>query len=144
LHALPDLQDAQRKHVTACGVIPALADGLAQAKRELKALDDLAAAAKTVWDIPTVPLRPIERWHDFADDVADVFREAMLSTNPNLVLGVANNGPVVRFVHTVIPFIIGQTPSMDAVAQQLKRSQRACRCKNGRRDYTQTRDKPEA
>jgi hypothetical protein len=64
------------------------------------------------------------RWPEHANTLADAFRKAMHSTNPELELGVANSGPVVRFITAVVPYITDETPTGAAVAQHLKRARR--------------------
>lgn len=59
-------------------------------------------------------------WHKWAPSLATAFRHAMSSTNARK-LGLANDGPVARFVTAVIPFTTDESPKTDAVAQHLKR-----------------------
>jgi hypothetical protein len=57
-------------------------------------------------DMDAVQLMPDynKGWHDIADLVAQTFRAAMRSNNPNKVLGRrSNDGPVPRFVAAVLP-----------------------------------------
>jgi hypothetical protein len=64
---------------------------------------------------------PAERWHDLADTIAHFFIVAMRPNNPTVRFGRSNDGPVPRFVASIIPFITGDTPDVAAVGQHLKR-----------------------
>ncbi len=63
-------------------------------------------------------------WHRYAPRLAEAFRVAMSSTNSKR-LGLSNDGPVVRFVTAVIPYVTGDGPKTGAVAQHLKRTPHA-------------------
>jgi hypothetical protein len=74
----------------------------------------------------TVSVMPdYDDWHDVADFVAQTFRTAMRTNNPNKRFGRSNDGPVPRFVAAVMPTVTGgEAPSVGTVAQYLKRSAR--------------------
>jgi hypothetical protein len=98
-------------------------------QEDLVALDALiaAVAATRVRHSLLLPISqlapPIERWHHFAEDLADAFRGAMHSTNPGLELRLSNNGPVVRFLKALVPEITGEEPTLNSVARYLQRSE---------------------
>ena len=90
----------------------------------LKVLNALAAALEAVTrledhDAP----RRVEQWHEFARDLGLLFRAVMRRANPELELGLSNDGPIGRFVAAVIPFITGETPSVESVARHLQRQE---------------------
>jgi hypothetical protein len=60
---------------------------------------------------------PLENWRHVADSVAGAFRMAMAPQE----FGRSNKGPVPRFVAAVMPLMAGETPTVAAVAQHLKR-----------------------
>ncbi len=60
-------------------------------------------------------------WNDFATSLATRFREAMQTTNPDVILELSDTGPVARFVTAAIPLITGETPTQVAVARHLQR-----------------------
>jgi hypothetical protein len=94
-------------------------------QEDLVTLDALVAAVaatrKLLLKILNLLGQPIERWHDFALDLAEAFREAMHSTNPGLELRPSNNGPVVRFLKAVVPKITGEDPTLNSIARYLQR-----------------------
>ncbi len=53
------------------------------------------------------------------------FGTAMRPTNPGVRLEIGNTGPVSRFVAAAVPLISGERPTVDAVAQELKRQRGA-------------------
>jgi hypothetical protein len=60
-------------------------------------------------------------WHSIAEEVADAFKTAMLSTNPKAPDN-SQRGPVARFVSAVVPYITGEKePSPVAVGAHLTR-----------------------
>jgi hypothetical protein len=65
-------------------------------------------------------LRLPRRWEGYARALADEFKQAMASTNSTR-LGDSADGPVARFIAAVIPLVFSETPSVQAVAQVLKR-----------------------
>ena len=93
-------------------------------KADIAALDRLAEAAALArplaWSWGPLAIAHC-RWHGHAAELADAFRVAMRSTNPDLELGLSNDGPLVRFLAFVIPQITGEEPSMDAIARHLQR-----------------------
>ncbi|MBI5319797.1 hypothetical protein [Bradyrhizobium sp.] len=69
-------------------------------------------------DIDEIALMPeAESWHQIAGMIADAF---MIAMHPQK-LGLSNKGPVARFVAVVMPAMTGESPSIDSVAQHLKR-----------------------
>lgn len=88
----------------------------------IQALDTLAGgieAVRRLKDYDATP--PVEQWHDFAPDLARMFREAMERANPGLRLGLSDKGPVAQYVAAVIPYITGDRPTSNAVARHLQR-----------------------
>ncbi|MGH7111042.1 MAG: hypothetical protein ACREFK_11510, partial [Stellaceae bacterium] len=73
----------------------------------------------------------LEGWHDIALVIAEAFKVAM-SANRIEPLGIANEGPVARFVAAVIPSITGEAPTPGAVSQHLKRCAGARSGTNGK------------
>ena len=102
---------------------------LRSCQKDLVALDALIAAvaatrARHSLLLPISQLAaPIERWHHFAEDLADAFRKAMHSTNPGLELRLSNNGPVVRFLKALVPEITGEKPTLGSIARHLQRAE---------------------
>lgn len=68
------------------------------------------------------PLSP--RWHYFAFELAEEFRMAARRANRGRPLGLSNQGPVASFVAGMVPYITGETPSVEAVARELQREQK--------------------
>jgi len=72
-------------------------------------LEVLELAVRDLLDNPPTLVTPIafNGWHDIAEVLAECFRAAMRSTNPALEIKISNDGPVVRFIASVVPAITG-------------------------------------
>jgi hypothetical protein len=93
----------------------------------LRSLNDalgIANARPLLLVSPSFFTEKVDRWHDFAETLAEAFRQAVRSTNPSLPLQPSNTGPVVRFLIAAIPHITGETPTTAAVARYLQRANR--------------------
>jgi hypothetical protein len=73
----------------------------------------------------------LENWRDVAVGIASVFVSIMKWNNPKLPFGLSNDGPVPRFVAAVVPLITDENPSVENVAQHLKRQARKRRQPTG-------------
>jgi hypothetical protein len=97
---------------------------------ELKHVDELMAALDKITPNSGVfpisdGLPAIDSWHEYATELADLFRDAVSTSNPRAArLGNSNDGPVARFLSVVIPVISSEYPSIEALAQSLKRAAR--------------------
>jgi hypothetical protein len=60
-------------------------------------------------------------WNDFGPELAGMFRQAVENANPGLQIGLADDGPIARFIALVVPYITGETPTVTAVARELQR-----------------------
>ncbi len=69
----------------------------------------------------------VKRWQELAHEISEVFRETMKGSEEHPLLRYSNAGPVARFVAAVIPCITGDNPTIQAVAQHLKRLTRRSR-----------------
>jgi hypothetical protein len=88
------------------------------------ALDQLLEATKKVSSCRSLaPLEPMvapaEKWHDYAEALADAFRKAMRSTNK---VELKYRGPVARFVVAMIRRVTGEKVTEVAVAGYLRRT----------------------
>jgi hypothetical protein len=61
-----------------------------------------------------------ERWAAVAGVLVKDFHNAMLPANPELKLGLSHKGPLARFFAAIVPFLIGEHPTPESVATQLK------------------------
>lgn len=87
-------------------------------------IESVVAAQKNILLRPAFASVPmVHCWHDFAAEVANDFRDAVLASNPGLrILGNSNNGPVARFLVAVAPHVTGEKPNTEAVARFLRRA----------------------
>jgi hypothetical protein len=97
-------------------------------QKNIEALESLSRAMYCVCVERTEVIFPmsihfsnVESRSDCAPIIAEYFRHAMQSTNPDLVLKDSNKGPVPRFVAAVMPFIIGESPTAEAMGKELQR-----------------------
>jgi hypothetical protein len=73
---------------------------------------------------------PLESWRHVAEAVAGAFRIAMFPQE----FGRSNKGPVPRFVAAVMPLMTGESPTVSAVAQHLKRVARGKSSQQGQHE----------
>jgi hypothetical protein len=88
------------------------------------ALDQLLEATSKVSKCrslmpPGLMVAPAEKWHDYAEALADAFRKAMRSTNK---VELKYRGPVARFVVEMIRRVTGEAVTEVAVAGYLRRT----------------------
>ena len=93
---------------------------------DLRALNSLIppiqkALSRSLDMIPQIFPRT-EQWHDFVFDLTNAFCDAMQSTNPKVVLPMANEGAIARFLVAIIPHISGENPKPNAVARYVTRN----------------------
>ncbi len=87
-------------------------------------LEQLAQAVETARLRPwgTRPVEPSYHWHRFARELAEAFREAMRSTNPNLKIAFSNKGLMSRFLEAAIPMVDRENrPPGETVIRYLRR-----------------------
>jgi hypothetical protein len=60
----------------------------------------------------------LDKWRTLAPIAAEYFRQAVNTTNARP--GISDTGPTVRFVHELIPALIGERPARGNVAHHLK------------------------
>jgi hypothetical protein len=66
-------------------------------------------------------------WPSYAAILAVSFIEAMKETNPGVDLALGDDGPVSRFIATVVPFITGERPKPATIARHLQNTREATR-----------------
>jgi hypothetical protein len=73
---------------------------------------------------------PLESWRHVAESVASAFKIAMFPQE----FGRSNEGPLARFVAAVMPLMAGESPTVSAVAQHLKRRMRGKSSQQGQHE----------
>jgi hypothetical protein len=59
-------------------------------------------------------------WKWLAGALPGDLTNALQSTNPGLAVGIGHNGPLVRFIAAVVPYLTGERPTPASIATQLK------------------------
>jgi hypothetical protein len=59
-------------------------------------------------------------WHWLANVLPVDFATAIQTTNQGYKIGIGHTGPLVRFIHAVVPLLTGEHPTEGTVALQLK------------------------
>jgi hypothetical protein len=74
----------------------------------------------------TVPSnRKGNRWPAYADTLAQAFIKVMKETNPDIEIGIGQDGPVTRFIAKMSQFITNESPKLGTIEQHLRRRRKA-------------------
>lgn len=125
---LPILKSRSEEWIAKCRDLALSPDEYPVIRDLIDADDCLANFIRSVAAASTSPIiRPafsavprVLSWKDFALEISEAFREVLQATNPGKKVGVANGGPVARFIVAVAPHVTGEELKPESVGRTLR------------------------